>query len=862
MGSSFRLAGRIIPGRGAAVRPGSSACLEGGRNAVSVVVRSGKRDNPRLRIPLLPGNHLGEMRFDRCTVDFRAATIAVASLAVLLTACSGSSSPNDRAGSSYRVTERILAPGGLVEAQAPDARSPEARTASIVEWTFDSDERASHPDFPAWAVVRHAEDVRVESGALVFRSTGNDCQMVLKRDLSFLELGKIEVTMQTEGASVGSVFWSPPGTVRFDAQRTRTFRLKKNKRRFAITYTIDLGSLTSGELAAGAIRLDPVDAPGEVRIDSIRLLPPDDNAVRGFLETRRLGLRRTYRAGTLFTGSYAWTDELDLPDDARLRFHLGAAKTGEPMDFRLEVGTEEDPAAHRAFRVRTDDGKWIEKTVSVGELRAHGNRVTLRAEGHHPDRPGMLGRVEVLEPEPAERKAPNLLLIVIDTLRADRLSCYGYDASTSPRIDRFAEGAVRFENAIPQCSWTLPSVASILSSRYPAEIQVQWGRNYAIPADVRMPAEVLREDGFSTACVFGNGILDIEWGFERGFDMFTLANGLELTADEITDRALDWLDTHRDDRFFLYLHYIDPHDGYEPPAAKNPFVRGEKDAVPATRIDDLFTGKAELEGPEELEQIRRLYDGEVFFADREIGRVLDRLDRSGLAEDTIVVMTSDHGEELLEHGGWRHGLNLYAEQARVPLLIRYPDGRFAGRVIDSTVELLDVMPTLLDAAGLLEDDAPYSGRSLMPLLEGKEQRGPAFAETRANGPRRLAVTDGTWKLIRFDKDEPYRRPSDTLYQRIIRDYEATELYEIRQDPTEHTNRADAEPAHVERLGALLDEFVERTRANASVSPQGMDRETRERLRRLGYIVPDEEEAPGSGDGTGSEGASAGDEGGS
>lgn len=748
-------------------------------------------------------------------------------------------------GVRYRLVERLSPPGGF-------AVESIVRDAPPLVWNFDSldDTTIEQDGKPPWQLRKVDDSPKIVDGMLTFQA-GGDSQMLLEGDLSLLEYGRIEIIMLTEDGQYGQVFWAAENHP-IDTGRSSRFRLLR--RRSAQTYTTEIGRYADSEFRIARLRFDPTDTPGEVRIDSIRLLPPEPEQVARFSDRGRVVLSKTFRDGKVLVDDYSWTGEVDYPDDALLRFTFGAPASSR-VEFRLSADRGEGDRDREIFRVRKGTGEWVERVVRAKKL---GDRFTFTATMKKPADTALLATVEVLEveeaplsaaAEPGTRTAeaaaeaavairPNVLLIVVDTLRADRLSCYGYDKITSPRLDEFAADAVRFDNATPQCTWTLPSVASLLTGMYASELPIQWGGNLGMPDWADPFATKLQNNGYATGCVFANGILDIDWGYDRGFDTFTLGVNNELTADKVTRRGIEWLESHGDEAFFLYLHYVDPHDGYEPPTGDNPFVGPDDPTFPAERITELQKELVPLQGPEELAAIKNAYDGEIFFADREIGRLLRYLDTKGLDRSTLVVFTADHGEEFLDHGGWRHGTNLYNENARVPLLMRLPDRARAGSVVRDPVELIDLAPTILDFTGIgVGPDDALSGSS---LLRDAVEPGPhlSFSETHANGPVRISVNDGTWKYVRFERDRPHVNPRETIYKNLMKIHPVEGLYHLGEDPGEIDNRIEDEADRAARMRERVSEHLAGTRARKPIDPAGMDEDTRRRLQKLGYVQPE------------------------
>jgi arylsulfatase A-like enzyme len=420
-----------------------------------------------------------------------------------------------------------------------------------------------------------------------------------------------------------------------------------------------------------------------------------------------------------------------------------------------------------------------------------------------------------------ESGPPNLVLISLDTTRRDHGSAYGYARKTTPTLERLAAEGVRFAHAYAPAPTTGPSHATLFTALYPITHRVVKNGRVLAPAHVTL-AERLHERGWTTAGVVSSYVLDARFGFGQGFetwdDDFELAsattmlpsgNGAEVfdrKADATTRRALRWLEEERDASrpFFLFVHYMDPHE---------PWV------APPEILRRFRTPDLPLDGVSGL--IAR-YDAEIAFTDQQLGELFEALERLGLARDTIVAVTADHGEGLMDHGELNHGTQLYEEQLRVPLLLRFPRRLPAGRVIDGPVSLLDLAPTLL-ALMAVEPAAgdPMQGRNLVPVLEGREPLDPAlplflFRPDNTEIPgEQYAIRQGDWKLI--------RGPG-----------EMRELFDLGADPREREDRSAAEAERVRELERQLDRWL-RAHQRADAAPDLVSPEDLERLRALGYV---------------------------
>jgi arylsulfatase A-like enzyme len=412
---------------------------------------------------------------------------------------------------------------------------------------------------------------------------------------------------------------------------------------------------------------------------------------------------------------------------------------------------------------------------------------------------------------------PNIVLIVVDTLRFDHLGAYGYRApsglATSPEIDaRLAARGVVAERAYSQAPWTLPSMASMHTGRRAEELLDAKGQPFGIPESAATLAEQLQAAGYATAAFVANPTMHRGNGFAQGFDSFETAPyeiaSMSRHAEDINRQALPWLRRMREEQrrpYFLYLHYLDPHDPYDNPEVvdgKSAFFPEYAGPLRGTDVHGLYLGALQMAGEQDLRQLAALYDSEVRYVDRHIGELLASLPEEEMAS-TLVVLTADHGEELFDHGGFKHGETLYEELIHVPLIFRW-DGRMpAGRRLGGTVRLLDLMPTLLAAGGAASQTTPAEPEGLRPregidllpaLAGGVLPELEAFARHFAGGPLRLARVAAGRKEILFDRHGEVR-PADEqerkLWQRDVARLERHELYDLAADPREQRNLAPA-----------------------------------------------------------------------
>ncbi len=409
---------------------------------------------------------------------------------------------------------------------------------------------------------------------------------------------------------------------------------------------------------------------------------------------------------------------------------------------------------------------------------------------------GFLGRTESF------RRSPdlNVILITIDTLRADHVSAYGGDQARTPVLDSLAAEGARFDHCIAQVPLTLPSHASLLSSTYPQFNQVRDNGGFQVPAQLNLISEVLKQGGAATAAFIGAFVLHGKWGLNQGFDVYSdrfdparygrilLEN--EKRADEVLGDARQWLGAIGGQRFFAWIHLYDPHSPYDPP---EPFDRSTP---------------------------RAAYRGEVEYTDGELGRFISFLKEKGLYDNSLIVVAADHGEGLGDHDEDGHGMFLYETTIHVPLIIRAPRP-FARRTVAETVELIDVAPTVLDLLGV-PVPREWQGRSLWPLLSGKADEGAGRAYSETFYPR---FHYGWSSLQSFSSDR-------LKYILAPRD----ELYDLARDPHESQELA-GDPRRRDLRGRLMD-FVSRSSRGAlsHLSSRQMSPDDQRRLAALGYLT--------------------------
>jgi arylsulfatase A-like enzyme len=571
-------------------------------------------------------------------------------------------------------------------------------------------------------------------------------------------------------------------------------------------------------------------------------------------EVRRAVLQPGYRAGcgaphdALVTPPGAAVRfRVDVPPDGALRFSVGVDgdKENHPeqsgVDFRVTVNGAEAFARAVNPAARRRDRCWVDGAI---DLRAHAGQtvdLVLEARADRAAHPlaGTAGwsRVRLVRQEHHERQVagggPNVILMLVDTTRADQLGIYGASPSPSPMLDAFAARGLVFDLAVAQASWTMPAVASIFSGLHPRshgavgadvdEGSGQSGNGTLLPDAVVTIAETAEGAGVTTFGVSTNLLVSSASNMAQGFETF-----LELPFDQktrdyapaavVNARFLDWLRRERQFRFFAYLHYMEPHGPYSPPQRLRPAPpAGMRGDLAAGWIQDygraVNEGRAAPPSPAEVAYLRQLYDGDIRSWDEQFGALIDELEHAGVLDRTIVIVMADHGEEFLEHGNLEHGGHLYDETVHIPLVMVGP-GIHSGRRTDAA-QGIDLLPTI---AGLLGASAPpgLSGRDLLATSSAGDIVSEIVSGFGDDGAGRgtVALRSGRWKLI---------RPGGSG---------ALELYDLATDPGEHTNLAATSPEV-----AALETRLDRWASGAPAPPQTAARDPglHEKLRQLGYV---------------------------
>ncbi len=428
------------------------------------------------------------------------------------------------------------------------------------------------------------------------------------------------------------------------------------------------------------------------------------------------------------------------------------------------------------------------------------------------------GTVENIAALPG-RDDVNLLFIVIDTLRAERLGSYGYERDTSPTLDRLASSGVRFDRHLAQSSWTKASMASLWTGLYPSRTGITRFDD-VIPPDALMAAEVLREAGFQTVGLYRNGWCAPTFGFDQGFEVYEHPTPTPLppavkranptlrdmgTDESMVDSAVEFLRTRGQKRWFLYLHMMDLHE----------YVYDEESAIFGTAYSDV-------------------YDSSIRWSDGTLERLLQHLAELGFLENTVIAIASDHGEAFRERGLEGHARAVYRESTEVPFILSLPFRLEPGVVVPERTQNVDVLPTLMELVGV-EPPAGMDGRSRLPEILASAREEPfegngvaishldqTWGHRDLDPARAVAVAEGSLRYVRVEQRNGKLRE---------------ELFDAAEDPLERRDRAKDDPETLERLGTVAEQYLEEEPSWGESPTRELDELELNLLRALGYQIP-------------------------
>ena len=746
----------------------------------------------------------------------------------------------------------------LFKPEAVSGASPAAMKLQRTEWRFDK----TAPD------AANVAAAAVQNGRFAGRTTSEFPMFRLERTSDLDNRDQVhafEIRMRVSAGANVSLISQPPGPVDFVDLARRASSVPWNISSPLLpgteiqTYTLTPQAPINMSRARQFV-IRPTDAAGATfEIESIRIITRREHLASLPSGVGWQGLGEIYRETLVGRSPETMRFDVEVPARGWLDLAVGTVDE-QPVTFRVGVAEGKDDRALLEHTVTTAY-RWDRRPVDLSSFA--GRRVSL-VFSLRSDQPGAVGfwGSPVIRSRVTPGDTPlGVIFVHADTLRPDHLDVYGYHRKTGPNIRRMAEEGTLFKYAMAQAGWTKVSTPSFVTGLYPSTTGVHSFPD-RLPASATTIAEAYQAAGYATVSFSSNGFIGLSSNMHQGYEEFHEPASLTdnsapysaKTAREHVERAAQWIEQHRDTPFFVFLQITDPHAPYEPrppyntmwaDAAQRDEHLRQREALKKT-IKDAFQASRGMATREEMLEAGvdpaayiaydlDWYDGSIRGLDTEMGRLLERLRGVGLDRDVAIAFLSDHGEEFLDHGRMWHEHSAYGELMHVPLIIRWPAGVAAGRVIEDPVHLLDVMPTLLDF-GRLPQPKGIQGQSLAPLVRTSGdptswKRRPVIMEKQPlargfpSASESYAIIDGNWKLI-YNKIPVPGRPE-------------YELFEFPKDRLDQKNVAAEHPDVVARLAKMLNGWHTMATA-ARLKPdtemtKTLSAEELQRLRSLGYV---------------------------
>lgn len=423
------------------------------------------------------------------------------------------------------------------------------------------------------------------------------------------------------------------------------------------------------------------------------------------------------------------------------------------------------------------------------------------------------------------RRKPNIILLVIDSLRADHLGCYGYARNTSPHIDKLAQEGIVFSNAFSQAGYTTASIPSILTSKFPLSHGVWLPEKHKLSEDEITLAEVLKSNGYITVAFTGGACTSHIYGFGQGFDLYKEIEWGDIK--EINKLVFNWLEQNQNNEkpFFLFLHCYTVHEPFNlPEPFASIYASNYQGQFKDVKLDNVLFEKIHKKSldynSEDIDYIISQYDSGIRYYDENIGELLKKIEALKLTSNTIIILTSDHGQDFMEHGTISHR-DIYDVGIHVPLIVRAPYLLPNNKKIDTLVRSIDIFPTILDMLALLEkNNLAIEGNSLLPVMLGQDigKEHPVYSlGADSNNRGRISLRTRNWKLI------------------VTRNQNECELYNLKNDPGELINLVSIEKEQFKVLKQELDNYIRQSKSPIQKTKVALDEETVQRLKSLGYL---------------------------
>jgi len=616
------------------------------------------------------------------------------------------------------------------------------------------------------------------------------------------------------------------------------------------------------ELKAENITVSPYFNPSEINLPSNQIFPTKSYPLQDLesgenpsLLKRKIKVWRE-QLNALFAPPHSRYDfQIPMKENAVLEFGIGVISDQNSKKMKLTKEGEEEGARFSVL-IEANGTKSIlfEKTLSIPSLeeRQVYEQKTLDLSSYQGpirlsfETSGEKGAFSFWTNPliyPKEKSHSQVILISIDTLRADHLGVYGYERETSPNIDSLASESAMFANVYASSPWTLSSHVSLLTALNCVHHQVYLD-NEKMDPDLVTAAEMLRVNDYFCSAFTGGGFVSSVFGFADGFDSYyertdevLLGKAAELSFRDVAR----WIDSNKNKNFFLFIHTYQPHDPYACPAPYKTMFLSENSKWSHINLNGHLGGKNAIfkELPEdERQNIIDLYDAEIRYTDEKlIGPLVQKLKEMALYDQTMIIFTSDHGEEFYDHKGWGHGHSLYDESLKVPLLIKFPNSKYSGSKVEHIVSLVDIVPTILDEMDIDSSRYEFDGLSLIPFLEGKEKKDRVFLSDVGENilnlhlPQKIATNEGRKKLI---LNKTISRENMDFFLFPPPSTKAVEFFNLSVDPGEYSNIVDEESSTANRIIDRIEEIY-RSAKRKKPGQAVLDEELKKQLRALGYI---------------------------
>ncbi|MFB0518641.1 MAG: sulfatase [Acidobacteriota bacterium] len=694
----------------------------------------------------------------------------------------------------------------------------EHKIKTIKSFDFNSD-----GDSEGWEQSPGTIKCEVKNGCLVLISTQNIPFITINTDFSASSVTAIKISMKIFSETPVKLLWATflwasdkEGTIS-SINRSMFNALADNKFH---TYYVYVEDSPNWMETITRLRFAPADELCTVEIDYIDLLNiPFIKRMQ--MEGFQSGLIKAFIRGEFRNAIYAPPpSEIEqivrIPQKPLLDFGYGVLpaawnKEGKGVQFYIQA-IDEKGKTHILFSNYIDpkhkekDRCWFNGRIDLSQFTGQNLRLILGTRNSY------------LKEEPSGRKPDerydyavwsnpevysnikgkddvSIILISLDALRKDHLGCYGYSRDTSPNIDKIAAQGILFQNAISQSSWTLPSHASLLTSKYPSFHGAITSLDKLSSENITL-SEILREKGYTTICFTETGWLNPAFGLDQGFDVFNSTSG------DIKDRVEavhNWFEWNKHRKFFIFFHTYAIHDYFH---NKGEYIQPyaselQKGVEEGVKIIDLIRERDKRIYQSFYQNyINDIYDGAIKCTDKYLGELFDAFEASLGSKGYLLILTSDHGEEFGEHGHFHHGMTLYDEMINVPIIIKIPNSHYTQKIINEQVQLIDIPPTIFD---LIDEPIPefFQGNSLLPIVKGgsnSERQQIAFSEIDNEGYQLICLRTNEYKYI-YNIASPRKNPS------------IEELYDLIKDKGETYNLKDVKPEIHSSLRELTKRFL-------------------------------------------------------